>query len=112
MSDRIVIDGATFRSRILQLQKKLRDEDPALNGAQSIVIITGKNDEENLYMKSSVLHVSGMRLHRFIFGTMQIAIDKNRIIYHHDGTLAFLLLTPDMAPRLRVSFHSNAHWQD
>lgn len=51
------IDGATFRKRVHSLQRKLSSGD-GFNGAQSVVVVIGKSDVENPYIRSSTLHVS------------------------------------------------------
>jgi nucleosome binding factor SPN SPT16 subunit len=56
MSD-VHIDNAAFRKRIHSLQRKLASGD-GFNGAQSIMVIIGKSDPENPYIRSSTLHVS------------------------------------------------------
>jgi nucleosome binding factor SPN SPT16 subunit len=89
MSEEVAIDSATFRKRVQKLQRKIREGDALFNGAPSVVIIIGKSDEENPYVKSSVLHVCNLLL----------SYDRNI------GLLTFL----DLAFRLRIPIHCVGH---
>lgn len=52
------IDIATFKKRVHLLQRRLASKDASFNGANAIVVVIGKNSDENPYLKSAVLHVS------------------------------------------------------
>uniref|UniRef100_A0A060T472 FACT complex subunit n=1 Tax=Blastobotrys adeninivorans TaxID=409370 RepID=A0A060T472_BLAAD len=73
----VQIDNATFKKRVHHLQRKLGSEPALFNSAQSVVVIMGKPDEENLYRKSSSLHTW---LLGYEFTSTAIAITKQKVI--------------------------------
>jgi hypothetical protein len=54
----VVIDNSIFRRRVHHLQRKLNSSDEYFKDINSLLVITGKSDEDNPYTKSAVLHVS------------------------------------------------------
>lgn len=77
MSD-VVIDGTAFHKRIRVLQRGIEENDPMLDGAKSILVVIGKSNEENAYMKSAVLHnwILG-----YEFPSTAMVISRNKVIF-------------------------------
>lgn len=70
MADGIVINAKNFHDRLAALynawKADKRSSDGTFAGADSLVIVTGKADEETVYHKNNAIHVSklgGFRFH-------------------------------------------------
>lgn len=77
MSD-VVIDRAAFHKRIRVLQRGIEEGDPQLEGAKSILVVIGKTNEENAYMKSAVLH---NWLLGYEFPSTALVISEKKVVF-------------------------------
>lgn len=77
MSESVEIDNAVFRKRVSLLQRKISDGE--FNGASSLLVLIGKDDEENSFAKSAVIH-TWLLGYEFPMTAMAITKDKTFIV--------------------------------